>query len=65
MPYDVSKVKGGFRVTSAKHPQGFSKSPQTAKEAHIQKWIIEKSMAGKEGGGGSSPKKVGVKKSGG
>jgi hypothetical protein len=52
-------VKGGYKTVSPNHPQGFSKSPQTKKEASIQKWIIEKNT--KEGDSG---KKVGVKKRG-
>ncbi len=42
MPYKISKSGSGFKVTTPNHPQGFSKHPQTEKQAAIQKWIIEK-----------------------
>ena len=63
VPYKVVKVKGGSKVVSPNHPHGFSKKPQTAKQAHIQQWIIEKNSgedsSGKKTGGA---KKIGVKR---
>jgi hypothetical protein len=65
MPYQVSKVKGGYKVKSPNHPQGFSKAPQTARQAHIQQWIIQKST-GEDASGKKVAKpsqKIGVKRS--
>lgn len=36
MPYKIRKVKSGFKVTTPKHPQGFSKKPLTKKKAKKQ-----------------------------
>ena len=63
MPYKVVKVKGGSKVVSPNHPQGFSKKPQTAKEVHIQQWIIEKNSGENSAGKKTSgAKKIGVKR---
>lgn len=67
MPYKISKVKGGYKATSPNHPQGFSKKPQTKKEAAIQKWIIEKNT-GESDSGAKKPQaqakpQIGVKRS--
>lgn len=64
MPYEVRKVKGGgSKVFSPGHPEGFSKKPQTARQAHIQAWIIQKNTgenaAGKKV---AKPQKIGVKR---
>lgn len=36
MPYKIRKVNSGFKVTTPKHPQGFSKKPLTKKKAKKQ-----------------------------
>ena len=36
MPYKLKKKGKGFVVASPNHPQGFSKSPQTAAKAKSQ-----------------------------
>jgi hypothetical protein len=65
MPYKVSKVDHGFRVTSPNHPQGFSKKPQTKKQAAIQAWIIQRSTGENAAGKkvAQPQKKIGVKRS--
>ena len=36
MPYPIKKFGGGFKVTSANHPSGFSDKPQTKAKARAQ-----------------------------
>lgn len=50
MPYKVSKVKGGYKVTTPNHPQGMSKKPQTARQAYAQKAAIEHSTGENDAG---------------
>lgn len=46
MPYKVKKDKGGYKVTSPNHPQGFSKKPQSKKQAEAQRRAIEANTKG-------------------
>jgi hypothetical protein len=36
MPYKVKKVSGGYKVTSANHPGGFSREPMSLERAKAQ-----------------------------
>jgi hypothetical protein len=40
MPYHVSKSGSGYKVTSAKHPAGFSKKPMSKEKAKKQQAAI-------------------------
>ena len=40
MPYHINKSGSGYKVTSAKHPQGFSKKPLSKKKAEKQRAAI-------------------------
>ena len=40
MPYHVKKSDGGYKVTSAKHPSGFSKKPMSKEKAKKQQAAI-------------------------
>lgn len=40
MPYHVKKSGGGYKVTSAKHPHGFSKKPLSKEKARKQQAAI-------------------------
>lgn len=40
MPYHIKKSGDGYKVTSAKHPQGFSKKPLSKKRAKAQQAAI-------------------------
>jgi len=40
MPYHVKKSGSGYKVTSAKHPNGFSKKPMSKKRAKKQQAAI-------------------------
>lgn len=40
MPYKVKKSGGGYKVTSAKHPHGFSKKPLSKERARKQQAAI-------------------------
>ena len=41
MPYKVKKSGDGFKVTSPNHPDGFSRKPQSKKQAEAQRRAIE------------------------
>jgi hypothetical protein len=45
MPYDVKKVKGGFKVYSPHGPK--SKKPMTLRQAHAQQRAIYANTKGK------------------
>lgn len=47
MPYKLSEVKGGFKVKSPNHPQGFSKKPMTKRQAYQQLKAIMAQTKGK------------------
>jgi hypothetical protein len=47
MPYELRKVKGGTKVVSPNHPQGFSKKPQTLRMAKAQLRAIYANTKGK------------------
>jgi hypothetical protein len=57
MPYSISQSGSGYKVTTPNHPQGFSKKPQTKKQASIQKWIIEQRTGETDSGA-----KIGIKR---
>lgn len=59
MPYKIKKVKGGEKVTSPNHPQGFSKKPQSHEMAVKQMIAIKMHDKEHARGGG---KKIGIKK---
>jgi len=41
MPFKLKKRKGGFKVTTPGHPQGFSKKPLSKKKALKQLYAIK------------------------
>lgn len=48
MPYKIKKFKGGEKVTSPNHPQGFSKKPQSHAEAAAQMRAIQANTKGEK-----------------
>ncbi len=40
MPYHIKKSGSGYKVTSAKHPHGFSKKPMSKAQARKQQAAI-------------------------
>ena len=47
MPYKLKECKGGVKVTSPNHPQGFSKKPLTRLQALAQLRAIQVNTKGK------------------
>jgi hypothetical protein len=47
MPYKLREAKGGYKVVSPNHPQGFSKKPMTHREAVAQLRAIMVNTKGK------------------
>ena len=47
MPYKLRKMKGGEKVTSPNHPNGFSKKPLTHRDAVAQLRAIMANTKGK------------------
>lgn len=47
MPYSIRQVKGGVKVVSPNHPQGFSKKPLSMRNAKEQLRVIYSQTGGK------------------
>ncbi len=62
MPYKLKKVKGGTKVVSPNHPQGFSSKPQSKEMARKQFVAIMIHTGENKAGKKVAPKKVGFKK---
>lgn len=47
MPYSLRRIKGGVKVVTPNHPNGFSKKPMTLRKAKAQLRAIMISTKGK------------------